>query len=262
MPIAKAGHTIASLADWERLAPPKSQSHWVDNRSAKEVARAWLEGRGETLPPEVHSALAEHPMLGPVPSWEAAPEVRLHFDAFPGEPRNSDLVVLARDSFGSYLLTVEAKADEPYGETVAEAFAAALERRIDNSRSKGIARIEGLASSLLRPRRPDRTGADQLRYQLLTACAGTVAEAIRRGYTRAVMLVHEFITPITANKNHERNALDLYRFLGRLGDDAVGPISKGRLYGPFPLQAAGEIQLFVGKFSRNLRNAMPDSPQP
>src|SRR5687767_13106029 len=108
MPIAKAGFPINSILDWERLAPPKSSHHWVDGRSAKEVARSWL-GNGTELPYEVESALASDPRFGPVLSWEAEPEAKLAFDSFAGEPRNSDLLVLARDACGPYIIAVEAK---------------------------------------------------------------------------------------------------------------------------------------------------------
>jgi len=95
MPIAKAGRIIETLEDWERQAPPKSQHQWVDGRSAKEAARAWLEQGGGAMPQEVHEALRRHPRFGLVRRWDAEPEARLRFDAFAGEPRNTDLLVIA-----------------------------------------------------------------------------------------------------------------------------------------------------------------------
>lgn len=253
MPISKNGNVITSIDDWYRFAPPTSPSHWVDGRSAKEVARAWLEGNPELLPPEVNAALNGHSNFGSVRSWDAEPEMQLPFDGFAGEPRNSDLVVIANDSIGAYVLAVEAKADEPYGDKVAVTFAAALERRIDNPRSNGVARLEGLASMLLQPRIPDSPKATDLRYQLLTACAGAVAEAARRKIPRAVMLVHEFITPLTTNANHERNAVDLQNFLSRVTGTAHEKIIDGRLYGPFAISSVEGVQLYIGKVTRNLR---------
>ena len=84
MSIAKAGRRIASLADWEQYAPPKSPHHWVDGRSAKEVARAWLEGGRTTMPHEVLAVLAGHPRFNDVLSWDVEPEAKLRFDTFPG----------------------------------------------------------------------------------------------------------------------------------------------------------------------------------
>jgi len=53
MSVAKNGVTIRTIEDWEKLAPPKSKIHWKDGRSAKEVARAWLEVSDPELPPEI-----------------------------------------------------------------------------------------------------------------------------------------------------------------------------------------------------------------
>lgn len=253
MAIMKAGQLIRSLDDWERLAPPKKPAHWVDGRSAKEVARAWLEGGGVNLPDEVHAALTTHQMFGSVLAWEAEPEAKLAFDEFPGETRNSDLSVIARDDFGSYVLAVEAKADESFGETIAAALAKALERRIANPDSNGIARIESLARLLLRPRTGCAPKATDLRYQLLTACAGAVAEAGRRGVERAVMLVHEFISDSTLDVNHQRNANDLAQFVTRIAEHPPESITRGRLYGPFDLINVSRVKLFVGKVARHIR---------
>jgi hypothetical protein len=251
MPISKNGQPITTLEEWRQRAPPKSAHHWVDGRSAKEVARAWLNSSGTAYPSEVQAALVGHPNFGHALSWECEPEAKLPFDRFPGEPRNSDLAISATDSFGSYVLAVEAKADEPYGETVADAFVAALERGIENPRSNGIARIQGLASFLFSPRAASpKVGG--LRYQLLTACAGAVAEATRRQASRAVMLVHEFITPATQDVNHERNAADLLQFLHRLGGKPIEGFMDGQLYGPFSLPGASGVELFVGKVKREL----------
>ncbi len=253
MPISKHGSRITTLEHWLQQAPPKAAHQWVDGRSAKEVARAWLEAPGTTYPSEVQAALVAHPRFGPVISWDCEPEAKLPFDRLPGEPRNSDLAIAATDPFGPYVLAVEAKADEPYGETVADAFVAALERGIENPRSNGVAWIQGLASFLFRPRGTSpKVGA--LRYQLLTACAGAVAEAMRRGTSRAVVLVHEFITPVTQDAKHERNAADLVRFLHRLGDESIEHLMDGKLYGPFLPPGASGVDLFVGKVKRDLRH--------
>src|SRR5262249_54510127 len=134
----------SSLEDWERFAGPKSAHQWVDGRSAKEAARAWLAGGEDGLPDEVSSLLRTHPRFGRVRSWSAEPEAKLRFDSFSGEPRNSDLVVYAEDEFGPYLLAIEAKADEPYGDTVAKTLTAAQRRLTENPRSNGVARVEQL----------------------------------------------------------------------------------------------------------------------
>ncbi|MFB1490094.1 MAG: hypothetical protein AADX98_07020 [Thiocapsa sp. C3-3m] len=197
--------------------------------------------------------LAGHPRFDDVLSWDAEPEAKLRFDAFPGEPRNTDLLVIANDAFGPFVLAVEAKADEPYGETLGAVLTAALERHIENPRSNGIARIEGLATLLLKPRSGGQPKAGDLRYQLFTACAGTLAEADRRRAGRAVMLVHEFITHATTDVKHARNASDLRLFLSRLSGCSHGDVADGELQGPFVFAPYPGVELFMGKVRRKLR---------
>lgn len=255
--ISKNGIEITSLEAWFIHAGPKSPTQWVEGRSAKEAARAWLEGNGSQLPSEVRSALVAHDDFGPVLSWRAEPEARLRFDKFRGEPRNSDLAVHAQDAHGSYLIAVEAKADEPFGETVAEALAAAEVRFLKNNRSNGLARIQQLSSAILGPQRPEDPPFEELRYQLLTACAGALCEAERHGYGRALMLVQEFVTDKTKDEKHVRNANDLDAFLNRLSHGEDLGHESSEIEGPFqvpgtPLLETG-VALYVGKVRRFLR---------
>jgi hypothetical protein len=258
--IEKGGIRISSLSDWAERAGPKSPDQWVDGRSAKEVARAWLEGGGRNLPPEVADALAKHSAFGPVQSWVAEPEAKLRFDDFAGEPRNSDLVIHAQDSRGPYLIAVEAKADEPFGETLADALASSLDRFIENERSNALKRIQQLAQALLGARQAGDRPIKHLRYQLLTACAGALCEAERQGYSRAVVLIHEFVSHKTTDERHNANSAALDAFVGRLTHGSVTHVRDGGLHGPFPVPNvplfAGTTGLFIGKVSRNLRSGV------
>lgn len=257
MTIRKDGLPITSLGDWFDRAGPKSPSHWKDGRSAKETARAWLGTASSSLPQEVEALLANSPHFGQPFKWEAEPEAKLRFDAFAGEPRNSDMLVVASDAHGGYIIAVEAKADEPFGETVAAARANAAKRKAENPRSHGLLRIEQLEAALLGPKREGQAEFDSLRYQLLTATAGALAAAARRGVNRAVMLIHEFVTDETTDDKHAANALDLDRFVLRLSGGTHSSICEGTLAGPFavpgrPLFTTG-VQLFIGKVARRIR---------
>jgi hypothetical protein len=57
-------------------------------------------------------------------------------------------------------------------------------------------------------------------YQLLSALAGTLADARTDGATCAVVLVHEFGTNKTAGELHALNARVLDDFMTRMGFDA------------------------------------------
>jgi hypothetical protein len=257
MPILKGNVQVHSLAQWAAVASPKLKSQWADGRSAKELARAWLETNEPNLPPEVAQVLATHEAFGVVQQWKAEPEAKLPFDEFDGEPRNSDLVVEATDQYGSFLIAVEGKADEAFGELVGEALAAALERHLQNERSNGIARIQRLAHALFGARPEGTPPLKRIRYQLMTACAGAISEAERRHMTRAIVLIHEFVTDKTVDKRHDMNSRDLDRFVSRVSHGSVSSVQSGRLHGPFTLLGAPlfstKVQLYIGKAIRNLR---------
>lgn len=229
----------------------------MDARSAKEAAKAWLEGKGVCLPTEVESALANHGAFGVVEAWRGEPEAKLRFDKFAGEPRNSDLVVYAQDSHGPYLIAVEAKADEPFGETIEKTYAAALARYQKNVRSNGITRIEQLIMALFGIGKIDALPLNSIRYQLLTACAGALCEAARQGHSRALMLVQEFVTDKTSDDKHRRNSDDLDAFLTCLSQGSVAKIRSGEICGPLIVPGTPllpfPVPLYIGKVSRVLR---------
>lgn len=257
MTIRKSGKLIETLEDWESLAGPKTKDQWVDGRSAKEAARAWLEGKSLTMPSEINSALANSDYFGNILKWEAEPEARLKFDDFKGEPRNSDLSVKVIDEMGPYLLTVEAKADESFGQTIAKTYAQATARLLDNPRSNGINRILQLSYIILGMNNENEIQKTSIRYQLLTACAGTLAEAEKHGYGRAVMLIQEFITNKTNDINHKKNTKDLLDFVSLISCGKVQSMDSGAIYGPFrtPGQTTrkSQVDLFFCKTVRNIR---------
>jgi hypothetical protein len=257
VPIVKGTHLISSLHDWEIHAGPKSAGQWVDGRSAKETARAWLDGEGKTLPVEVETALNANKNFGPVRSWMAEPEAKLRFDKFAGEPRNSDLAVHVVDRSGSYILAIEAKADEPFGETVKRTIDAAKDKLKENSRSNGLNRVRQLKSAILGSNIEGEDADANIRYQLLTACAGALCEAEKHGYSRALMLVQEFVTDKADNMKHRKNADDLDSFVHAISHGEIQKIEPGMIYGPITVPGSpilkAKVDLFIGKVSRNIR---------
>jgi hypothetical protein len=91
-----------------------------------------------------------------------------------------------------------------------------------------------------------------LRYQLLSALAGTLAEARHAGAAAAVLVIHEFSTPATDPSKQRRNAADLSQFLARLGRARRAPLAGGGwIAGPYfvPGNAhlPGDVPVYVGK---------------
>lgn len=257
VPIRKNGVEIRTLEEWAEYAPPKSNTQWVDGRSAKELARAWLGAGLGKAPEEVSAALRTHAAFGPIQEWSAEPEAKLRFDQFPGEPSNADLAVCAEDRHGLLLIVVEAKADEPFGEMVQHVLADAIEEKIKNERSNRLARVEQLAGALFHPRNRGEPSLRQIRYQLMTCCAGALCEAGRMGFKRALVLIQEFVTNRTKDAAHERNQKDLNNFIRRISRGTEVAVKCGEICGPLSLPSFSLLtnapEFYIAKVKRDLR---------
>ena len=179
--------------------------------------------------------------------------------AFRGEPPNLDVLFTAEDEKGPLVIAVEAKADEPFGKTVEDTLCQARKRKEENPRSQGMARLEQLAGAILGIPRDRLAEAGELRYQLLTASAAALAEAQRQSASRAVLIIHEFVTDRTSDQKHLDNAKDLDAFVCKLSDSAVTTVGEGTVKGPFELPGHplihSPIRLHIGKAVRRLRSS-------
>ena len=257
MRIEKGGKPILTVQDWRDYAPPRSPQHWVEGRSAYELAHAWC-GAGEPAIPESLRLLLEStdetrgfaPEIG-------FPEHRIQFDSFGGEPRNADLALVGSTAMGKIAITIEAKADEPLGETVSATLTAAIERGIENPRSNGVRRVESLVHALFRLKQKGQPRVGDLRYKLLTAVAGTLAFADAQGAAIAVLVVHEFVTDSTTATNHLQNGGDYNEFLVRLSEQRLPEVGGLHLDGPFTVPGGelfpGGRSLFIGKITTDRR---------
>lgn len=257
MRVEKDGTPIMCLEDWRRLAPPKGPDQWVEGRSAYEIAKAWCGASGPAVPECLRALLETNERTRGLEVDLVLPEHRIRFDQHGGEPRNADVAFVGHAGGSKIVVTVEAKADESFGATVTETIAAALERAVRNPESRGVRRAEALVRALLGPRGGDHTPIGELRYQLLTAVAGTLAYAIDERAETALFVVHEFVTDKTKDPLHARNADDYRAFLGRLGTTEVVDAGLLLLAGPFSIPGVpvfrGAPALFVGKVTTNRR---------
>lgn len=258
MRLHKNGVPIVCVDGWKRIAPPKAEYQWVEGRSAYELAHAWC-GRGApAIPPELTALFESRAETRGLLIDEVLPEHRVSFDAHGGEPRNADLALVGHTSSGSKVaVTIEAKADEPFGATVGQTVADALERAIENPRSRGVRRVEDLVRALLPPRSKGLPHVCDLRYQLLTAVAGTLAYAAMEGASLAVLIVHEFITDKTSDKRHAQNAADYERFLHRFVGNPISNDVRHSLLGPFSVPDTSPFRgtpLLIGKLVSNCRS--------
>jgi hypothetical protein len=88
----------------------------------------------------------------------------------------------------------------------------------------------------------------ELRYQLLTATAGTLIHARDIHAVAAALVIHEFRPPNIPEELYADNTRDLLQFVHRLGGVAV---AHEGWWGPFNIpgndRIPGDIPLYVGK---------------
>jgi hypothetical protein len=246
--LSSGGQQICCVEDWFRLAPPKMGSRqWKDGRSAKELAKAFCAPGVPTVPAELLDLFASSDQLGAVQLTQAWPEHKIRLDSYFGETRNADLAAVGTGNEGAVAVTIEAKADEPFGPTIAQALAVA------SPTSKLPARMAALAKSVL-GRLPCEIS--NLRYQLLHGIAGTLIFAKEHKATAAVFVVLEFDGPSCSPQKLTDNAADLDAFVLALSPAAT-PIRAGQIVGPFFVPGGGRVPanlpLFVGKAVRFVR---------
>jgi len=166
----------SGLGDWQRLlADP--EKHWARGYSARALAHCWENAQG--FPPEICKVLAQSLALAGAEPLLILPEWKV---PLPGgsKPSQNDVWVLAKSDAGLISITVEGKAQEPFGPTLGE--------WIDGVSPGKKQRLTWLYDVLcLSTPIPDST-----RYQLLHRTVSAITEAERFGARHAVMLVHSF----------------------------------------------------------------------
>lgn len=234
--------TIETINEWFYKCPPKGkEKQWKDGRSAKETAMHWV----HTIPVAFLDILKDKELVFEL----CAPEYVTKFDVYKGEGRNHDLLILAKNkNKDTVIISIESKADEPFGDTVEKTIKAAQKKKQINKNSKAIKRIEDLRKDLFGELNDNQLG---LMYQLLTAIAGTIAEAKKQGATTAFFLVQTFVEK--ENSKHIKNKKDLNSFLKVFTKSEDAKIENNEVLGPFRITIDNEylsssIDLCIGKY--------------
>lgn len=157
--------------NWRRfLADPKKQWKW--GYSARATAHCWESSDG--LPDEIATLLG--------PETELLLAIPEHKVALPGGRRESqcDVFALVRRAGGTCAVAVEAKVNEPFGDTVGTWLKDASAGKME--RLSFICERLGVACP------PDPT----LRYQLFHRTVAAIVEAERFGAESAAMVVQSF----------------------------------------------------------------------
>jgi len=240
-----ANSKIESLCEWFYKCPPQGKlKHWKDGRSAKETAKHWL----HTIPQPFKNLLEPKQMKYML----CSPELVSKFDAYGGNGRNHDLLIIAinKDS-KKVVISIESKVDEPFGDTVEKTKEAAEKTKQEKPTSMALERIEGLRKDLFGELQEDQLG---LMYQLLTAVAGTIAEAKKQGAKSAYFLIQTFVSDEIVYEKYLQNQMALNNFLKVFTKTEDVKLEKDTVLGPFKIGKSNndylsdKIDLWIGKY--------------
>jgi len=238
----RRGAPIRSVKEWRELAKPAARSHWKDGRSAKELAKAWVSGTGQRA---LRRLLDRREETAGLTIDTAVAEAQVAFDDYPGGKRNHDLLIQGRCSSGLIVIGLEAKADESFGQTIAAYDRHARALRAAGQTTNALERLIRLLDEVGAMSLERVPGFGDLRYQLFSGVAGTLAAAGTNDL--AVFVVHEFATELTTVARRAANKKALAEFVGDV-TGAVAPDEDWWLLGPFhmPSERWSQIPLFIG----------------
>lgn len=236
---------ISGHRAWRGRIAPKDD---VQGRSAPTLANAWCG------PMELLAALSTVDSLSDFDIEDLHAEEQTHFDDF-GGPRNHDLVVVGTTAGEKAIVCIEAKAGETFGGTVDEYRGAAIRKREGGDSTNAPERLERLLSTYAPDLDPLSEEVGALRYQLLTALAGTVMAASELKAQHAVLMIHEFKTDARESAD---NSGDLARFATAvLGVEL--PSSDGPWCIELPTLGHGDARLYLAKASSDFRSPVETS---
>jgi hypothetical protein len=236
---------IECLCQWFKKCPPKGGlRQWRDGRSAKETAKHWV----HTIPSQFKELLSQFNLNFRICSPEFVSKFDKYGNATNG--RNHDLLILAKNELKkNAVISIESKADETFGDTISGTLNAATIRLQQNPRSNGLRRIEKLRLAIFGNL---NDGQLPLRYQILTALAGTLAEAKIQNATKAIFIVQIFLSDEINLAYHNGNQNDLNRFVDYLTHGLYTEIIEGELIGPIRVPGnefiPNNIDLWIGKY--------------
>ena len=200
------GKAVNGLEDWKTLIKPK---HWKRGRSVCSLAEFIIDRNGvPALRERVASVLGE-----PIVFDKGVPQHEVCFDEY-RNGRVHDLGLFGKtDSGKSLFVGVDAKVDEPFGDFVSEAWAAA-----DKERKRGNTRKPERIRKLCARFGPGITEESRdVRYQLLHGVAGTVDA----GADLSVFYVIVFRTGLYDAEKGKKNHEDYRRFVERAGGERI-----------------------------------------
>lgn len=196
---------INNMNDWEVkfFKGTQKEQHWKVGRSAHALAEFVMNKNGaEKIADIVSNVIGKKVVLE-----KAVPEWEIRFDEF-GHGREHDLGIWGtiEETNKSIFIGIEAKVDESFGSSVADAYIIAKTKQLNEISTNAPNRVEKL---LQRNFKPVKLSHWNLRYQLLYATVGTICEKA----DNYVLLVIVFKTNMYDELKGKGNYKDYLNFL-------------------------------------------------
>jgi len=169
MKIKFNGKTISNIKDWEKeVFSGKKKIHWKVGRSAYSLADFIINKNGKV---DIKKEIIK--VIGVDLTFNIAhPEYEVQFDKF-GHGREHDLGIFGVTKSGKKVfIGIEAKVDEPFGDTIAESYIKGKIKELNGKNTNAPKRIEKLLKSNFGI---IKNSHFKLPYQLLFSTAGTLS---------------------------------------------------------------------------------------
>ena len=171
---------IKSVEDWYKLYPPAGGAkQWKDGYSAKEFAKAVIEGNfEEELKDKIENISLNDAIF--------YPERLTYFDDFSSGPRHHDLACICKLNNEKVALCFEAKVKESLDQRLSNA----VQDNSKSGKSKKPQRIYNLCKKLFN-KKYDSNKMSDIYYQMLTGAMGTLAFAYEQGVSKCFFIVYQ-----------------------------------------------------------------------
>ena len=236
---------IDNLDKWFELCPPqKKEVHWKDYRSAKEMAKFWLnQDNCNDFQKFIRKSI-------PVFNFEyIIPEFESKFDGYPS-PRKHDLYISEKSN--KAIITVEGKADEPFGnKNFGEYFIKAIETKIENKKSAALDRVANLYLNYFY----GNGNILNIMYQLSYWYAGSLVDAIKADTENFIMVLQEFKSNETDSEKIKKNHIEFNEFIEFITDAKYKHIENNEIIGPIAKAYTNDKykNLYIGYYSIELQ---------
>jgi hypothetical protein len=239
---------INNLDEWFNLCPPKGkEKQWKDKRSAKEMAKFWLD--------ENNCENFKRFICEKIEDFEfdyIIPERRSKFDDFKS-PRKHDLFILSKDK--KTIITIEGKADESFGNSFDETFKKAICEKILENKSEKLDRIINLYQKFF-----NKNGAVlSIMYQLTHWFAGSLSDAETKGAENIIMVLQEFRSGLTSDTKVKTNHKKFDEFIKFISEEQYTTIfdentdkPMKNIVGPITNKYTHSKKLYIGYFPFDL----------